>query len=316
MSRCGQDFLRTVLNIFVKKNPEIIADAINLANPSDKNPVSPATPFIARAAQYGYDWDYFISQRLLNDPSFLHFPSGNFLPNWQVQAGSAWANIDDLRNFPLTRLYVTENGALIFDDRFSAWGFGSTPQAVTCAITPDDIRKSYFGITDDDVITTLVVMPLIAQIGQLALASQHQFGQPYTLNDVAIKRYGFRYQQFNSQWDTPQGAFAFSNIRARMGVLFEMHNDMHRAQLTVKGNARYRVGQRVVLQYADVNGNVLWGPRSKSLLPASVSTGGGGTSTKQQVWYVSHVAHEGHDDESATDWTTLLDLRFPFAVSF
>jgi hypothetical protein len=99
-----------VLDVFVKKDPNAIRA---LEQADGMQPTSFAA--LSAVADYGFPWDHFLRTNLLND-GFLHFPSLGGPQIFSVQSGAAWANMQQLRNFPIARLFVNEIGQLIFDD--------------------------------------------------------------------------------------------------------------------------------------------------------------------------------------------------------
>lgn len=268
----GVLLLLNVLNVFCKKDPRAIG---GIAEGTQIDPVK--EPELAKIASYGYDWDHFIDQRKL-DPNFQHFPAGHF-PVYRVQSGSVWANVQELKNYPVTRLYVNELGQLIFDDQYSAW----TSQAPAFTITPGDVRSDKFIQSDEDMATVVSIQPCIAGMADTEVSSLLQIGAVRTPVDIkTLRHYGYRWFPFQSLYDS---AVDISSIKARFKVLWLLKSSFWRAQIIVRGDSKYRAGIRVKL-----------------------NIGGANAATQFKTWYVLSVAHTyqyGSDD------TTTLELRYP-----
>lgn len=279
----GPSLLLHILDVFCKKDASAIAAAI-AASQVESNVGSEQ---LAQIAAYGYPYDQFVDisavqETLANNPSFLQFGAASF-PNYSVQSGSVWANVLELRNWPIARMYVNELGKLIFDDTFTAW----TSEAAAVTIMPGDIRALKFSTTDADMVTAMTVAPAQATFGQTEIAALVQTGRSRRpTNASTIKRFGYRWYEFISQYDS---VTAQALIESRFKVLWLMRNALTRAQITVKGDPKYRVGIRALL-----------------------ATGGASPATQFKTWYVMSVQHNSN---VTPDYTTTMELRYGMPFS-
>lgn len=299
----GRQFLLDVLQAFVKKDRQFIQQVGDATTTGATGSAAAAQTIVA--SDYGYDWDFFVTSQFVQpDATFLHFAGSVWLPNFAVSASSSWAAIQELKNAPLTRLFVTETGALIFDDQYTAWGFGQSNNVnVGATILATDVRHARFSRTDEDMVTAITVMPTVIGSALQALSSQFQVLQPFQRAITAIKRYGYRWLVYQSPWSgATEGVDKtfLGNLKAKAVVLDEMHNNMPRMTLTLKGRSDIRVGTRIKCVYVNQNGVVLWGPISASIRPLGA---------QDQVWYVESVQHS---HMYGNDWTVSITARYPF----
>jgi hypothetical protein len=134
-------------------------------------------------------------------------------------------------------------------------------------------------------------MPSLTQMGDVSIATGGGVAViPSDLKDntLAIARYGYRWQEFQSQYDGPDHP---ESVSARFPVLLQLHNSMWRCTLTVKGNPALRVGLSVALMVGGVH--PMTRPQTKGALRA---------------WYIESCSHRGGYGD---DYTTELELRFP-----
>jgi hypothetical protein len=206
----GTQLLLDVLDVFVTKNPNVVSSLLVAGQ---------AAPLLnteaAELAQYGYPWRRFVRADLLIT-GFQHLSSGQF-NNYSVQMGSAWVNTNNIRNFPITRLFVNEVGALVFDDTWTAWGFGSSKMiaegygGLPIMVNRADVRKIDFRQSDDNLITALSITAAGMPAGDTALASLVTFGKQNVSPLPVLQRYGYRFQSFESYYDSTS-AFLTSSV--------------------------------------------------------------------------------------------------------
>ena len=91
------------------------------------------------------------------DLSYKHLDSENF-PPYTPQAGAVWSSLLELRNPPISRMFVTETGELIFDDSFIAW----LEQPVAGTIGGEDVRDFECGFDSENLLTFLSCFPIAA----------------------------------------------------------------------------------------------------------------------------------------------------------
>ena len=299
----GTQLLRYILNVFVLKDPNTILEVAARAGAQvPKN--------LVEIAAYGYPWNNFVRDDLLI-AGFQSLANGQF-PNYSVQSGSAWTNIVELRNFPICRLFVNELGALIFDDTWTAWGFGSAYNLLATDPAPiwlddGDVRKVSFRQGDDDVVTALSIASPQMSAGDTQLAGLATMARARVGTNASIGIFGYRYAQFTSQYDAlnaavvtpataanPKGTSTTdptqSVLDARFPILWQLHNDIWYATFTLRGNAKWRVGQRLS---TDISG------------AAAATQPLNGT---RKLWYITQVQHSL---QWGSDWVTTLTARFP-----
>ena len=276
----GTALLLQALNVFCKKDPTSVGNAIGAAQATDQ---VAENALLAKIAAYGYPWDKFISTKLLSE-SFQNL-SKAALPIFQVKSGSVWANLLELRNYPVARLYVNEMGQLIFDDTLAAW----TTNPVQGTIYPSDIRTCKFRQSDENVITAMSILPAIQTLNNAQLTALGQVAQAHTPASLTtIQRFGFRYWPFTSLYDAVSDLDPSNPnnvIQRRFAVLWLMKNNLWTCQITLKGTTAYRVGTRV-----------------------NLATGGASSSTQMRNWYISEI---GQSFSYGDDWTTTLSLTYP-----
>jgi hypothetical protein len=156
-------------------------------------------------------------------------------------------------------------------------------------IPQGDLRAGRrFSRDDADVVTLLSVVPALQVMGETDVAATYLVGravEPTAKSE--IQRFGYRFQEFTSQYDSPVNRAA---IAARFPVLWKLHNENWRGSITVKGDPRYRVGLRVGLDFPFC--------AHLDLQPNPGSFIG---------WYVEGV---DHSMTWGGDYTTKLSLRF------
>lgn len=249
--------------------------------------------------QYAFPWRSFISLAQI-DPNFV--PAGAtaqtpILP-YRIQDGTAWANMTDLRSAPVNRLFVDEYANLIFDDAYHAWTNDDGSNASAFLISAAEVLDYDFYIDDTALVTMLSVWPslllqsaaLEASIDLLKGKQMQQMlpsatatvaAKPVPLEDVAdIQRYGVRYGQFTSFWDTDLAA-----VQNRFKYLLLNHDSICFCDVMVRGRSIYHVGMRVTV-----------------VLPAHRAE------FTNAEWYVTSVSHSG---SFGSTWTTRLQLRYP-----
>lgn len=246
-----------------------------------------------QAAEFGYPWRKFVRTDAL-DPAYRNISDKGNYPAFDFQAGSVWANVQELRNAPTARLFVDEVGRLVFDDQYAAW----VNQDPGFTIGLEDIVDFLPSFNDQDITTLLSVYPVGGVAGKLSAStglgainastgfanvqdpSTGAIGAPKALTSAAIQRYGYRYGEFDSNWDiTPESAEAKRKV-----VLFSL-NEVFRASLVIRGNSLARVGKRVVVPVITSRPN-----------------------TTKATWYVQSVEHSWTFGQ---DWTTSCQLAYP-----
>jgi hypothetical protein len=277
----GKNLIQVSLDAMVKKDVSVLA---KLSGDPSLNQGA-----LAKAAKYGYPWDDFIT--LAIDPAFNPIPPQSF-PNYSIQSGSAWANLDELRNYPIARLFVTEVGNLIFDFAYAQWN----TQVPVMTIDPKDVMKCRFYQSDDDWVTALSLMPNNSSAGNVELSNMGFAARAAVADTQSIvKRWGYRWQEFVGQYlptgsnvSSPEDAVDHS---AFWKTLWTMHNDYFHCTLTVRGRAGYRAGQRVILNFGGAN------VVTRSTTPGVV-----------RAWYIEEVRHSGQFGDG---FRTELELRYP-----
>lgn len=284
-ARAGWDVLLDALNVYVKKDPSTIAQL--------SGPGATAAQY-SSAAQYGYPWDQFVWYK--KDPNFLHIPKGTW-PNLSVQSGDAWVNLEELRNYPIARLFVSERGQLVFDSCFNAW----TVNTPAYAINANDVVSYRFSQSDDDFVTVLSLMPNYIQVGDVKVSNVSVAAAAAKADlNKAIKRWGYRYQEFVAQYlPIEEGVTAQQFIQNLdksdfWKALWKLHNNYWTCSVTVRGHARYKVGDRAVLR---VNG------ANAQTRPAA---------GMERCWYVTNCRHIGGYGDA---YKTELEMRFPADVA-
>lgn len=281
----GTKLLKNILNVFCKKDPSSIS---GVAATTQDNQIG--NQELQEIASYGYAWDNFVDQTALVDGFESFSNTGQNFPNFEVQSGSVWANVQELRNTPLTRLFVNEIGQLIFDDQYDAWtNSNSNPSttknqyAATITIQPGDLRQCKFKQTDEDMATVMSVQPALMGMADTQIASLTAIGAARRPSSIdTVQHYGYRWLTFQSEYDTATDP---TTIESRFKVLWLLHNSLWRATVTVRGDSKYRVGKRVVL-----------------------NTGGANSATQFKTWYIVAVSH---NYQFGSDDTTQLELRYP-----
>jgi len=310
----GTKLLLDMLDVFVARSADAIGQKLGTALTENDTSI---------VGEFGFPWRNFIrtdglepdGQTLRLDPNFKHCPptmSNNGVGlNFQVTSGSAWANCLEMKNEPFTRLFVSEEGYLTFDDPLTAYTnvaqpaspFNASPKAfnpATVVIQKKEIRSFRTWLDDSDLITFLAIFGAL-QLGKEQLASLQGLAQAGASSDGFgyaafvsgtgesvqaggdgdVARYGARSRSLTSIFDTGSQQAGLTQL---FKLIVLMHNDISFATITVKGRAQYRVGTRV---------NVLYG----HFRPA----------TQNATWYVTAVSHSY---SQGSDWTTTLELRF------
>jgi len=305
----GTQMLLDMLDIFVAKNPDRIAQVIN----NDPNFTLSKKDVLQSIAQFGYPWRNFLRVDALI-AGFHHIGNGQF-PQFAVQNGSAWTNITELRNFPIARIFVDEIGRLIFDDTWSAWGMAPPATAAKLlspgtdgnarqplAVVNSEVRSISFSQADDDVLTGISIQQPLITFGDFQPASFPVFSAPQHAATSTIQVYGYRCGKFVSQYDDPQAYQltpsgvptpndATQNaLAARYPILWQLHNNLWEATFVLKGNVKWRAGARL-----------------------STTLGGSQAATRPQTgyskeWYIMSVTHSL---SFGADWTTTVKARFP-----
>jgi hypothetical protein len=283
----GPSFLVPALDLLITKDLTALA---KIGSGANANPVSSqvAQSYLA----FGFPWRNFIDISAL-DMSYLPLSANNY-PPYTAQMGSVWASLLEIRNPPLSRMFVNEIGQIIFDDSFKAW----TSDQIAGIVGPEDIRGFRTSFSDDDMVTFIscVPMQMTGQNKQISYTKgNYSFlpGQGFvngvmkasTSDSSQVATYGYRYAQFISMYDQ-----TFDDAAKRMKYLLQIHNNFYRATCTIRGTATFRVGQRV-----QVNIESGW--------PQSTNA----------VWYIMAITHSC---EWGNDWTTNLELAFPQNSNF
>ncbi len=278
----GTRLLLDILNVFCKKNPPSIIPYSGAGGAQAVNTAGYLTgDALAQVQAYGYNWDRFISTAHL-DINFVSL-SSDFFPTYSVQSGSVWANCLELRNFPVCRLYVDELGNLIYDDQYTVW----TNPAIAGTIEAADVRSSEFWQTDEDLLTAITVIPALANCAVSEIAALLSTARSRVPVDKdTIQRFGYRWTSFVSQYDSVK---AFQTLDKRFKALWLLHNTLTRGRVIVKGDAKFRVGQRYQLNF-----------------------GGANAATQFRSWYVTNT---DHNYQFGSDYTTTLELRYPLPVA-
>lgn len=275
----GTQLLESALDLMVAKQIPSDLDSEVTSAPGG------TTAFDASLQSFGFPWRNFVSTSKLN-PSFINISGPNAIPPYSMNSGSAWANMDELRNTPVARLFVDETASLIFDFSSDAW----VTQPVTCIINEIEVGECDIWEDDAELVTVIQTWPMAGLAGDLPLAQIKgvqgaatfvtQIAAPvYNAADI-IANYGYRLAAFQSFWD-----ITIPQANQRQGVLAIYHNSINFAKITVRGRPVYKVGTRVQL-------NVPW------YRPAVTNAS----------WYITGVSSQATFGE---DWVTQLSLRFP-----
>lgn len=252
-------------------------------------------------AEFGFPWRQWVLTDKL-DPGFRHYTSGpTFGLTYQLQPGSMWANCQEMRNEPFNRLFVTEDGFLIFDEALNAY---VSQAPVLDAVRGDDIRDFETNFSDDTLATFLAVLgALEISRGNIASAvsTAPEFGTIAGLGYAAfiggtgqavnaggdgdVQRYGFRAKTLISNFDQGTNQKAMADL---FQFITAMLNNQLTATLTVKGRPEYRIGQRLLVEYGNLR-----------------------PETQNATWYVAGV---GQSYDFGSDWTTTLRLLYPNTV--
>jgi hypothetical protein len=282
----GPTFLVSALDLLVAKDLNALK-TVGTASAAAAA-ISPAAK--ASYLSFGYPWRNFIRTDAL-DFSYLPLTSQNY-PPYTPQMGAIWASLLEIRNPPLSRMFVNEIGQLIYDDSFKAW----TANDIAGIIGGEDIRDFDSGFDDGNLITFLSCMPkrLVASAEDVAAIKGGFLPGTGFVNGIAaasnakaaqVAIYGYRYGQFMSQFD-----ITYADALKRQAYLLQVHNNIFSATISVRGNSIYRVGQRYQINY-DTNR----------------------PETTNAVWYVEGVQHHC---ETSPEWVTTLSLRFPQNTNF
>lgn len=256
---------------------------------------------------FGFNYHNFIRLDAFNY-AYRNLKGTNY-GSYAPQLGPVWSSIMELRNAPISRLFVNELGQLIYDDQLGAWSGtcldGSDPLvtspiqygAVAGTIGPEDVREFEFAMDDSTMVTFLSVF---GNAGTQSLGTNGQNIQYFlglfqegsgflqnggmieaaSASAAHVSTFGYRYGQFESQWD-----LTLNEGAQRRKVIVWSHNNLNTASVTLRGRPYYRVGQRYNL--------MLDGQRDD---------------ISNQPWYIASIEHSGTWGE---DWTTTLELRYP-----
>ncbi len=274
----GPVLIRAVLDLLVTKDLnalKVLNQGVGYTPPDD----------VKKAyAAFGYPWRNFITTNLMND-SYQPLTSQNY-PPYTPQMGSVWTGLLELRNPPISRLMVTETGALIYDDSYVAW-----TQAPYITVDPSSVRDFESGFDDADLLTFLSCLPAkMVGTNDIIALSKGSFlpgtgfvsgvAAASSIGQALIQVLGYRYGQFVSMYD-----ITYPDALRRQKYLLQVHNNIFTATATVKGESYYRVGQRYLFN------------EDTGVAPST-----------NKVWYVTNVTHSM---QFGNDWTTTLQLRFP-----
>jgi hypothetical protein len=201
----GTGMLLDILDVFVGKDPNRIAQI--LAN--SPNVLVPKDNVLSSIKKFGYPWRSFLRVDALI-AGFKHLGHGQFA-KYSVQGGSAWTNIGELRNFPIARLFVDEIGRLIFDDTWTAWGYGTDTASLSAGtdgkprkvlkVVNSEVRKATFRQADDDLVTGITITAAAVVGADTDLASGALLSQPRHTTLPMIQQYGYRFVPWVSQYD-------------------------------------------------------------------------------------------------------------------
>lgn len=278
-STSGADLLRNVADLIVSK--KISQSVIASAN------LSAST--VSELSQYGYPWRDFINSTNRMSSAFRSFGSnGRFVP-YQLQSGSAWANMQEIRNAPINRLFVDEWGNMVFDDQLGAW-----KSAPSVTIPPQEIMMLDPGFDDSTLITFLSSRSagnLTARYnlgGVLGIQRNNTFVGGLasdgngTTPAAIFSKYGYRYAELESYYDIDA-----AGAQQRRAVYVWMSNNIWRARAVVRGSNFYRVGDRVLMNLEGIRPEV-----------------------DKQVWYITGIQHQF---ASNSKWEIMLDLAYPLS---
>lgn len=272
---------------------QLLLDALDLlvAKSLPASIIGPNGVPASKAATYttwGYPWKDFLSTARMTDPNFRSFKATDgqkLYPPFTFQAGSAWANILELANPPINRLFIDEFGQLVFDDAFTAWTAGSIYD-----VEASEVLFFEAGFSDDNLMTFLSTQPggsLAAKVNivsALGIKKNNNFvggiGEAKSADAAHVKRYGYRFTQFTSNWDVD-----FNESAARRKVVIFANNNLWHGQAILRGQPFFRAGDRYRLK---------------------VETNR--PETSMQPWYCRGYRHQIQADQ---DWTVALDLAYP-----
>lgn len=255
----------------------------------------------AALQQFGFRYRDFVRLDAM-DPDYNHIKDPLAFKPYDIQMGAVWSTLQELRNAPMTRLFVNEIGQLIFDDALTAWtgedsdGLPATAFAKQYGrqngvIGPEDIRSYDFGFDDSSLITFMSIMPAAATqgLGGIVYAKGSFLPGSGFVNGVAkaknaseahVQTYGYRYGQFESPYD-----LGFDDAKRRTKVVLTSVNSLYTASLTLRGNPGWRVGERYLVDIVTSRDQ-----------------------TTKKVWYVESIQSQGTWGE---DWTTSVELKYP-----
>jgi hypothetical protein len=275
--------LTTVLDLLVGKD----LNALKTLNGAKT--VLPGQPIIDAYKNYAYPWRNFIRTDAL-DTTYQPL-SNNKYPPYQPQMGAAWSSCLELRNPPISLMFVNEIGQLIYMDSFAAW----TSNQVYGIVGPEDVREFDSGFSDENLITFVSVMPTVLTGANANISFSKGFfigsgfvngvAQASSSSQAHVAIYGYRVGQFTSIYD-----ITVPDAAKRTKYVLQQHNNIFTANAVVRGNSIFRVGQRYQFM---------------------VDTGR--PETTNAKWYVEAVSH---NMTYGDDWTTTLSLRFPQNSNF
>ena len=267
-----------------------------------KHGVSSVGGTVAVASALAFPWRNFISTAVQDaKPIYLPFSGTDLIfPSYQVQSGSVWANLITLKNEPLSRLFITEDGEFLVDDALAAL---ITQSPIPFVITSDEFVENASFSRDDSSVATFISI-----IGaQMAGGSTGQYGDydimtpgsrfvssgggvPSYTPDETVQRFGVRAAEFTAVFYTLLGKSGSVDtpLRQKLYQLIQLlHNQLDVLTLTVKGRPVYRVGTRV-----------------------QVKIGFARQAVSFATWYICNVSHSW---SFGSGWTTVLTLRMPQA---
>jgi hypothetical protein len=262
-----------------------IAD-ITVAKQSTSSTVSSTNLGSGTFSQYGFPWRNFISLARLTTGFRSFVANGKYVP-FQIQQGSAWANMQELRNPPLNRLFVDEWGQIVFDDQLGAW----QNQPYT-TIGPTEVIAFGAGFNDSSLITFLSTFPNgslgarynIGTAQALGLQRNNYFVggfiAPANPDATIVQRYGYRYSSWSSNYDLD-----YDSCSARREVVAFQANNLWKGRLAVRGGPYYRVGDRYLVNVESER-----------------------IETSYQIWYAQAI---GHQWTFGGPWITSLSLGYP-----
>jgi hypothetical protein len=286
----------TLANTGAASGTQLVTKMLDLVVSKDVNAASSADAQIPSGAeasflQYGFAWRSWIRTDALI-PGFTNLLGGQF-PNIQVQNGSGWANVQEIRNAPAFRLFVNEIGQLIFDNAVTAW----TTKPAVGQLTAADIYHFEVSISDANLITFLVVYPQGALAAQTSIVAMKGYSaslgfaggvtgggeggvNPALTGTDIVETYGYRYGEFSAFY-----AVTIADANVLFPAIQLYHNSLFRGHLVIRGTTAWRVGDRI-------------------LVPVTTAKG----ATTNQIWYIERIEHQATYGE---EWRTSLSLRFP-----